>query len=302
MITEHTFHPTFPDMEPTRYRSTGHRPKTPQSQAEDVVFSAASSPSLTSVTPPVNVSRSPSRYRRRGAATTSASTSDLSTHPVPDIPPDLKASQASMMPGLRQQFREHPRARGRIAETPHQRPRTGSERSLSGEKSRTVVASKSWPLQHDDTKTRHVSNEKGVRGDITSVSPAERDSLARRFGRLRKRRNDETTLPRPKTGTEEPTRTASSESRSSEEGLYSFIKAGGGGAVPGTDAPKSAVNAGNRVCQPALFRWLSQPGMTNRDLNSKVCCRGMRAGIGEPSCNPFDDCIRSYQGCVELPV
>lgn len=238
-------------MEPTRYRSTRHRRKSPYSEAGDVNFSAASTPSLTSTTPPANVTRSPSRYRRRRGATASSSTSDLNTHPVPDIPSELKASQASVMPLLRQQPRENrPHGHGRIAETAQQRPRTGSERSPSGDKSRTIVASRTWPQQYEANGsgiTHYMSDDRGVKEGLVSASPTERTGFAKRFGRLRKRGKDETVLSWQRSNMEEQARTVSSESKSSEGEAYSFIKAGGGGAVPGTDAPKSAVNAGNRV-------------------------------------------------------
>ena len=92
-----------------------------------------------------------------------------------------------------------------------------------------------------------MSDDRGVKEGLVSASPTERTGFAKRFGRLRKRGKDETVLSWQRSNMEEQARTVSSESKSSEGEAYSFIKAGGGGAVPGTDAPKSAVNAGNRV-------------------------------------------------------
>ena len=259
-------------MEPKRYRSRELRPKSPQSQAEDVHFSAASTTSLTSHTPPADVSRSPSRYRRRRAATVNPSSSDLNLHPVPDIPDTFKNSQPNPATTLHHQVQERSQQHNRMMETNTQRPRTGSERSLSGEKTKTVIASRTWPLGYDangHSKTRQRSEEKGIREEFTNVSPPGRDGFGKRFGKLRKRKPDETVPSRPQTNTEEQIRNVSAGSRSSEGEPYAFIKAGGGGAMPGIDAPRSAVNAGDRVSWPAIVLQLSSLEGANHVVESE---------------------------------
>lgn len=228
------------------------------------------------------------------------STSDLNLHPVPDIPSTFKDSQTTPMTMLHDQSHQYSRVTGSNA----QRPRTGSERSLSGEDGKIIVASSTWPLNYDANGqkiTRQNLREKGVREEITSVSPPGRDGFARHFGKLRKRRTDETIPSRPQTGTEEQTRNVSSGSRSSEGEPYAFIKAGGGGVTPGIDAPRSAVNAGDRVSWQVVILQLSSLEKANHVVNSKVRDGGMWSGFSEPSYNSLDHCVRSHQDCFELP-
>ena len=185
-----------------------------------------------------------------------------------------------------------------------QRPRTGVERNFSGENSKTIIASRTWPLEHDVNGQKTAlqrPEDKGVREEITSVSPPGRDGFAKRFGKLRKRRTDEAIPSRPQTGTEERTRNVSSGSRSSEGEPYAFIKAGGGGTIPGIDAPRSAVNAGDRVSWQVIALQLLSPEKANHIVDAKVRNGGMRSRFSKPSCNSHDDCVRSHQDCFQLP-
>ena len=201
------------------------------------------------------MARQPSRYYRNRATTLDATSSAYTPYvpPVPDIPPGVAVASSTAMPGQQHlqpqaQTLQRPHTSRRATDDSLYRSRTGSGPKISGEWDRSRPYMTSDAVAAADYKnSRHTLDSKQAKAETTSTSPPEKDSLVKRFGRLRMKKND-VMPPKVQVESSGQSRTVSAESSSSGTEAYTFIKAGGGGAVPGTDAPKSAVNAGDRVC------------------------------------------------------